>query len=149
MAVAQMVYDQDDILTFQQGGEAVDAYDASVNAITTVGVSTDVLDLEVVAPNHIGRSIYMRPLQDVAGTTIDGTGDPVVVLDVKTGDTSTPDTTLRSVTQSSQDEAIEIPLPKGLERYLSVLVKSDGGGASNSISTGAVQVWIGESGQLA
>lgn len=146
---AQFVYDEKDIITFQQGGAAVDAYDASENAITTTGVTSDVLNMEAAKPGHIGLSVYVRPLKDVDGVGIGGTGDPVVVATLLDGATSTPTTARVVRTQNAQTEVMEIPLPQDVLQYLAVKVASDGGGASNSIATGAVQVWIGESGQLA
>ncbi len=144
---AMFVYDQDDIITLVQttGGATVDEFDASVDAVTTSGISTNVLDLEVVSPNYHGQSVYIRPLKDVNGAGIGGTGSPKMIATLLHGATASPATAAGSATQASANETLEIPIPQNVTRYLKVTVKSNGGGASNSIATGAFQVFIGRS----
>ncbi len=148
MAKAVFAYDQLDILTFVQttGTATVDAFDCETDDLTTTGVSTDVLDLGATAPNYHGQSVYIRPLADNAGTHIDGTGDPVIIATLFDGATTSPATARATATQVAQDEVLEIPLPQDVRRYIKVGVKSNGGGATNAITTGAVQVFIAASG---
>lgn len=145
----QFVYDQEDILTFVQttGGATVEAFDASVDDVDTTGVSSNVLDLGVTRPNHIGQSLYIRPLLDVDGTGIGGTGSPKMIATLYHGATASPATVAGSATQVSKEEVLEIPLPQDVTRYVKIIVKSNGGGASYAISTGAFQVYIGRSNQ--
>lgn len=147
MQKATFVYDQLDILTFVQttGSEVVEAFDAEVDDINTSGVSTNVLDLGATAPNYDGQSIFIVPRPDAKGTTIDGTGDPVIVATLYDGATTSPTAARAVATQASQLETLEIPLPQDVKRYIKVTVKSNGGGASNAINKGAVQVFIGPS----
>lgn len=145
----QFVYDQDDILTFVQttGGATVEAFDSSVDAVTTTGASSNVLDLGVVSPNHLGQSLYIRPLLDVNGVGIGGTGTPKMIATLYHGATATPATAAGSANQASKEEVLEITLPQDVTRYVKIIVKSNGGGASNSITTGAFQVYFGPSNQ--
>jgi hypothetical protein len=145
-----MVYDELDILTFVQttGSATVEAYDASVdNIASTTGVNTNVLDLGAASPNYQGQSVYIVPRPDADGATIDGTEDPVIVATLLSGATSSPATTHAIAYQTAQDEVLEIALPASVGRYIMVNILSDGGGASNAISTGAVSVFIGPSGR--
>ncbi len=147
MGKAQLVYDQLDILTFVQttGDAVVDAFDASVDDISTSGVDTQVLNLEVASPNYLGQSVFVKPVADVGGDGIGGTGDPKIIATLIDGTTSSPATSRATATQLTADEVLEIPLPQGLKQYIKVNVKSNGGGASNAINAGAVMVYIGES----
>ena len=140
------VFDQEDFITFLQSAASVEAYDASVNNITTTGVDTNVLDLVGVNPNYLGQSIYITPRADVNGAGIAGTGDPVLVAELYDGAGTSPALLRATAIQSAQDEELEIPLPAGLDRYIKAKVKSNGGGASNAIVSGAVAVRIGKSG---
>ncbi len=144
---AMFVYDQEDIITLVQttGGATVDEFDASVDAVTTTGISTNILDLEVASPNYLGQSLYIRPLKDVNGEGIGGTGSPKMIATLLHGTTNSPATAAGSAIQASADETLEIPIPQNVTRYLKVTVKSNGGGASNSIAKGAFQVFIGRS----
>lgn len=149
MGKAMFVYDKLDILSFVQttGEETVDAFDASVDAVTTTGVSTNVLDLGAAKPNYIGQSLYVRPMRDVNGEAISGTGSPMIIATLFDGATTTPTASRATSTQAAADETIELPLPQNVKRYVKVGVKSNGGGASNAIAKGAIQVFIGLSGQ--
>jgi len=149
MGRAMFVYDKLDILSFVQttGEEVVDAYDASVDAVSTTGVSTNVLDLGATKPNYIGQSLYVRPLRDVNGDAITGTGSPVIIATVFDGATTSPAASRATATQAAADETLELPLPQDVKRYVKIGVKSNGGGAANAIAKGAIQVFIGPSGQ--
>jgi len=146
-----MVYDELDILTFVQatGSATVEAFDAEIDSIAaTTGVTTDVLDLGAASPNYQGQSVYIVPRPDAKGTTIDGTGDPKIVATLLSGAADDAVNVTHAIAyQASQLENLEIPLPEGVGRYIMVNILSDGGGASNAISTGAVQVFIGPSGK--
>ena len=147
---ALMAYDQLDILTFVQttGSAVVEAFDAEVDDIaSTTGVNTNVLDLGS-GPNYQGQSVYIVPRPDAKGTTIDGTGDPKLVATLLSGAADNAVTTTHAIAyQASQLENLEIPLPEGVGRYIMVNILSNGGGASNAINKGAVQVFIGPSGK--
>ena len=149
MGKAMFVYDKLDILSFVQttGEETVDAFDASVDDVTTTGVATNVLDLGADVPNYIGQSLYIRPLKDVNGEAIAGTGNPVIIATLFDGATTSPVAARATATQAAADETLELPLPQDVKRYVKVGVKSNGGGASNAIVKGAVQVFIGPSNQ--
>lgn len=149
MGKAMFVYDKLDILSFVQttGEETVDAFDASVDDVTTTGVATNVLDLGAAVPNYIGQSLYVRPLKDVNGEAIAGTGNPVIIATLFDGATTSPVAARATATQAAVDETLELPLPQDVKRYVKVGVKSNGGGASNAIVKGAVQVFIGPSNQ--
>lgn len=148
---ALMAYDQLDILTFVQttGNAIVEAFDAEIDDIaSTTGVNTNVLDLGSAKPNYQGQSVYIVPRPDAKGTTIDGTGDPKLVATLLSGAADNAVTTTHAIAyQASQLENLEIPLPEGVGRYIMVNIKSNGGGASNAINKGAVQVFIGPSGK--
>lgn len=147
---ALMAYDQLDILTFVQttGSAVVEAFDAKVdNIASTTGVNTNVLDLGS-GPNYQGQSLYIVPRPDANGTTIGGTGDPKLVATLLSGAADNAVNVRHAIAyQASQLENLEIPLPESVGRYIMVNVLSDGGGDSNAISTGAVQVFIGPSGK--
>lgn len=148
---ALMAYDQLDILTFVQttGSAVVEAFDAEVDDIaSTTGVNTNVLDLGSAKPNYQGQSVYIVPRPDAKGTTIGGTGDPKLVATLLSGAADNAVNVTHAIAyQASQLENLEIPLPEGVGRYIMVNVLSNGGGASNAINTGAVQVFIGPSGK--
>lgn len=146
------VYDQLDILTFIQttGAATVEKFDAEVDDISTTGVSTNVLDLEAVAPNFIGQSVYIVPRQDAKGGTIGGTGNPMLIATLFSGAADNAVATEHgSEKQVAASDVLEIPLAVGTKRFIKVTVKSNGGGGSNAINAGAVQVFIGKSGEKA
>jgi len=147
---ALMAYDQLDILTFVQttGNAIVEAFDAEVDDIaSTTGVNTNVLDLGSANPNYQGQSVYIVPRPDAKGTTIDGTGDPKLVATLLSGAADNAVNVTHAIAyQASQLENLEIPLPESVGRYIMVNILSNGGGASNAINKGAVQVFIGPSG---
>ena len=148
---ALMAYDQLDILTFVQttGNAIVEAFDAEVDDIaSTTGVNTNVLDLGSANPNYQGQSVYIVPRPDAKGTTIDGTGDPKLVATLLSGAAANAVNVTHAIAyQASQLENLEIPLPESVGRYIMVNILSNGGGASNAIDKGAVQVFIGPSGK--
>jgi len=148
---ALMAYDQLDILTFVQttGNAIVEAFDAEVDGIaSTTGVNTNVLDLGSANPNYQGQSVYIVPRPDAKGTTIDGTGNPKLVATLLSGAADNAVNVRHAIAyQASQLENLEIPLPEGVGRYIMVNILSNGGGASNAINKGAVQVFIGPSGK--
>lgn len=148
---ALMAYDQLDILTFVQTttSATVEAFDAEIDDIaSTTGIDTDVLDLGAASPNYQGQSVYIVPRPDAKGTTIDGTGDPKIVATLLSGAAADSVATTHAIAyQTDQLENLEIPLPETVGRYIKVNILSDGGGASNAINKGAVQVFIGPSGK--
>lgn len=148
---ALMAYDQLDILTFVQttGSATVEAFDAEIDDIaSTTGIDTDVLDLGATAPNYQNQSVYIVPRPDAKGTTIDGTGDPMIVATLLSGAAADSVATTHAIAyQTDQLENLEIPLPETVKRYIKVNILSNGGGASNAITKGAVQVFIGPSGK--
>jgi hypothetical protein len=150
MQKAVFAYDELDILTFVQttGSAVVEAFDAEVDDIaSTTGVTTNVLDLGAASPNYQGQSVYIVPRPDSKGTTIAGTGDPKIIATLLSGATASAVNVTHVVShQSAQTEVLEIPLPATVGRYIDVNILSNGGGASNAINKGAVQVFIGPSG---
>ncbi len=143
------VYDQLDILTFVQttGGATVEAFDASVDNISTSGTSSNVLDLEAVVPNYLGQSIYIIPRADVNGDGISGTGNPKIIATLYSGSVAgTVTTEHATANQVAATEVLEIPLAATTKEFIKVTIKSNGGGSSNAIAKGAVQVAIGKSG---
>lgn len=146
------VYDQLDILTFVQttGTATVEKFDAEIDDVSTSGVSTDVLDLEVAAPNFAGQSVYIVPRQDAKGGTIGGTGNPKIVATLYSGAAANAVTTEHGTAkQVAASDTLEIPLPVGVKQFIKVTVKSNGGGGSNAINAGAIQVFIGKSSEIA
>lgn len=148
---ALMAYDQLDILTFVQTttSATVEAFDAEIDDIaSTTGINTDVLDLGAASPNYQGQSVYIVPRPDAKGTTIDGTGNPKIVATLLSGAAADSVATTHAIAyQTDQLENLEIPLPETVGRYIKVNILSDGGGATNAINKGAVQVFIGPSGK--
>lgn len=140
------VFDNDDFITLVQDSANVEAYDASVDNITTTGVDTNVLDLGDTSPNYLGQSLYITPRTDGNGAGISGVGDPKIIAELYDGETDVPTTLRATAKQADADEELEIPLPKDVRRYIKVKIKSDGGGDSNAIASGAVAVRIGQSG---
>lgn len=144
---AVMAYDQLDILFFDQGSQQVEAYDAKSNNVTTTGVSTETLDL--VGKSYLGNSIYVADRADYAGTFIGGTGNPKIVATLLSGSTAGSENVTHVIAHQTQvGEVLEIPLPQTVGRFIKVGVKSNGGGDSNAIVTGAIQVFIAKSGGL-
>lgn len=150
MPKGMFVYDQLDILSFVQttGSAVVEAFDASVDNLTTTGVSTETLDLE--GKSYLGNSIYVVARADVNGVHIAGTGDPKIIATIASGAAAGSETTVHNVAyQVDAGEALEIPLPQSVGRFVKVSVKSSGGtGGSAAIVSGAVQVFIAKSGGL-
>jgi hypothetical protein len=141
------VYDQLDVITFRSTtGEDVGVLDATVDNVATTGKSTNVLDLEAVVPNKIGQSIYVIPRTDTNGAGIGGTGNPKLIATLITGDTDTPTVVHAKAYQTEAGEPLQIPLPRTCGRYLKVEIASNGGGATNPINKGGVEVFIGQSG---
>lgn len=144
------VYDQLDILTFVQttGTLTVDVLDCEIDDLTTTGQDTNILDLEVAVPNHIGQSVYVVPRADAKGGVIGGTGDPRINATLYSGAAANAVTRVHAAeTQATISDVLEFPLPDGVQKFIKVKVKSNGGGASNAINAGGVQVFIGKSGK--
>lgn len=150
MPKGMFVYDQLDILLFVQttGSAVVEAFDASVDNLTTSAVSTETLDLE--GKSYLGNSVYVVARADVNGVHVAGTGDPKIVATLMSGSAAGSETAIHTIAhQVGAGEALEIPLPQSVGRFVKVAVKSSGGsGGSAAIESGAVQVFIAKSGGL-
>ena len=140
------VFDQLDFLTLVQGVATVEKYDASVDNVTTSGIDTDVLDLVKPSPNYLGQSLYVKPLNDVNGAGVAGTGSAMLVAELYDGATTSPVSLRATANQLDPKEELEIPLPQDVLRYIKIKVKSNGGGASNAVVSGAFMVYIGAAG---
>jgi len=146
------VYDELDILSFVQttGTLTVNVLDCEVDDLTTSGQDSNILDLEVVVPNHIGQSVYVVARADAKGGVIAGTGGPKITATLYSGATAGAVTRVHgSETQAAISDVLEFPLSDGIQQFIKIKAKSNGGGGANPINEGGVQVFIGQSGQRA